>query len=858
MSTLGSWLALAALTLSAPQDDAPIRPRVARGTAEVPAAETAPTRVWSFGGLRFESEPLVSGALVVAAGRDPSGRRALVALDLASGRMLARALLDSPVPLEAALSGERVAVRVGARLELLHLRGGRFLPERSWDGAQDGQGGGFSAPRLEGEELLVREGGELALYDLARREPRWRTQGLGAGGTPALDGKTVFSLAYNAEGGAELVALTRADGAQRARIPLGRMDGPAPSADEPAELVVHGERVFVRLPRPIPAVEGGSFPWARVPRTAEGLGQPVTLHALLSAPLEIEHGWIAPEPDPDGAPRWLLVQVERGRERQLELASAAHHTWLCRSLVPASRSGELVHLAGAGVDLSSLELRWREEPTGLFRPVPVPGGTLVVTGDELVCLRAAPSAPDPAAVRAAAFAAAQDRAHGERLTQLGAKALRSGDAEFALHLLDEGEPLGGRAAAARAELERLPAGLRAPSDPRRRSALLAEERALCERWTGAFAQAAQSTRGDARALLFELFRRVPDDERGREVLRALLPGAARLEDGTPASWLEFLAVAERLALDVRAPVAEGPGSAADRRLVEERAAWRVDALGYASPRLFVVTAGAEPGAVARSLAAGELLCTVLEETFPSLARAGRGSDPLELVLYPTREEYLAKSGSDLGGLESVLGWTAGHFDAGANVSRMFLPPDDRSHARLVGVYSHELTHHWLSAHLGEPRSAPDAPGAWVVEGVATWAEELALDPERGTWSTDNPRAASLDTLANVPPADLIPWPTFLRLSLDDMRRLEMRPTTRATLSWQLGRYAERSPMQLYYSQGGALAHFLAQDERGHALFLEAVQAYYRGTPIDVARALGLAPEELGRRVRAFAQGQVGP
>jgi hypothetical protein len=191
------------------------------------------------------------------------------------------------------------------------------------------------------------------------------------------------------------------------------------------------------------------------------------------------------------------------------------------------------------------------------------------------------------------------------------------------------------------------------------------------------------------------------------------------------------------------------------------------------------------------------------------------------------------------------------------VSRLWLPPDDHDGARLLGVTAHELTHHWLAvrSRFGPVRSANTSPGFWIVEGIATWAEELRLDVERGTWSTAPWRSASLDSVAAAGARDLLDWSRLLTASFDDYCKLETRPTCTLALAWQLGSAAPRGPMQLFYAQSAALAHWLHEADRGQnrALLTRAVEGYYRGTPVDVARELGLTPAELGARVTAFAQ-----
>jgi hypothetical protein len=67
-------------------------------------------------------------------------------------------------------------------------------------------------------------------------------------------------------------------------------------------------------------------------------------------------------------------------------------------------------------------------------------------------------------------------------------------------------------------------------------------------------------------------------------------------------------------------------------------------------------------------------------------------------------------------------------------------------------------------------------------------------------------------------------------------------------------------MQLFYAQGGALAHYLhaADGGRWRDVLREAVEAYYRGQALDVPRALHTTPEALGNAVREFAKNAVEP
>jgi len=142
LAPLAAWLVCAGLV--------PTRAGTSPARHDVLPLVLEPETRWSFGPFAFESEPEVEGGTVFVAGRDPTGRRALVVLDAERGRVQSRTLFPSPVPLVFSASGERVAVRTAAgRVDVFRVRGTRFVTERAltepW----------ISAPRLEDEELLA-------------------------------------------------------------------------------------------------------------------------------------------------------------------------------------------------------------------------------------------------------------------------------------------------------------------------------------------------------------------------------------------------------------------------------------------------------------------------------------------------------------------------------------------------------------------------------------------------------------------------------------------------------------------------------------------------------------------------------
>ena len=855
---------LASLTLVAAAGHAPARASGWNGSdpqdSHVAPLVGEPVERWSFGPLTFEAEPECWDRNVLVTGRDPTGRRALVLLEAASGRVLSRTLFSSSAPLAPMASGERVAVRTAPnRVDLFRLRGGRLLQERSIVHTES-----VSAPRLAGDELTLREGDELVRYGLGQRDPLWHARVPGSfSGAPTLRGSHVFAGWYEDDGDAHLAWLEGATGRVRGDVVLGRNGiGRAPDDRDALAVVAHAQTLFVRLEPGLRTTRGAEMPWARAAFDGRELRSLNSLHDLVAEPLETDGGWVAPEHVRGGGARWILVEGEAGSERLVELASSEHHAWLSACTAPGSRAGDVLYVGPCAADARSLAVLWRRERAPTLRPVPVPGGLLVVEGDRLRCLGSEPPPEEEVRQeeRVRELVARAERALGEELAQIARAALRGSDAERAKRLTEEAGDLGASGRTLELlqdEVERLRSRPPAARVKGLEATLAAREREARAGLLDALAEAARhaSDAGTRLAHLCELFRRAPEHPPGMELLRQLVPENAKPSGSDALAWCEFLELSAAHPIEIVGPTSAATEPTREQAWLEaERESWRADVIGYQSERLLVVTAGAAPDAVARTVRAGELVCDVLESVFGGTPReAGR----LELLLYPTREEYLQHSGSDLGGLETVLGFTSGHFDLTALVSRLFLTSGDESDARLLATSTHELTHHWLSARsaFGAPRSAPSAPGFWVVEAIATWAEELRLDPEHDAWRAAPERAASLDTLVHARAKDLLPWRTFLALSFDDYKKLETRPTCELSLDWHLGSRAPRGPMQLFYAQGAALAHYLYEVEDGarRKLLLQAVESYYRGTHLDVAARLGVSPEELGQRVSAWVR-----
>ena len=812
-----------------------------------------------------EGEPRVWDGSVVVCARETGGRRAIQVLELATGRTLLHQVLHAPVPLEPALWNDRIVVRAAEnRIDVYRTRAGRLFLLRAIKAAR-----AVSAPVVVDGELYLRVDDELVCYDLARPEPAWTAELEGVvRGRPSVRGDGVYALTYDARGNAFAVLVARADGRVLDLEAAGHHGGEVPEHDEEARLTVLPEAVFVDYPRPVASTAGPALGTARFARSLErpelGAGG---LHELRVPPTPWRGGWLMLE-ESAGAASWLWSRREEERLMSSTLADAESHGELLRAGTPASLAGDVAYFGGIAVDLVTRDILWKRAAP-LARPVPADGFLLVVERPrELTALRE-PARSLPHEARAAREAAEVDRATAEAYASLAHRSLPIGDPELTRRLIARAVRLGARGRAldaARDGLDRMPAGSRpAGWNSRRLEGLAVEERALEAQPAEKLLELAEAARapGLERALLRAALERTPDDLPVLDsvlgaVRRLVPPEAPRSRTFDAASWLDFLDVHERA--PVRFITGDGASAAEAELLAEQRRGWRDDVVGLRSERLFVVTPPGRPGAVARCLELGEVVCDILEELFEARGSSAGAAAPMTLILYESRAEYVEHSQSVGSGPESALGWTAGHYSSRENLSRMFVPEDDENLERLLGVYVHELTHHWLATRAPFASRMNDSRlPFWIVEGFATLVEEFLIDPRTGEWDPVDPRADSLDTVAHADPEALLPWRRVLRMSHDDFTRLDRTETTRVPRSWKLGMVADQTDVGLFYAQAGAICHYLlrASDEK-RAQLARYVAAWYShdAAALYAARAFGMTAEELGRRVVELARAEM--
>ncbi len=365
--------------------------------------------------------------------------------------------------------------------------------------------------------------------------------------------------------------------------------------------------------------------------------------------------------------------------------------------------------------------------------------------------------------------------------------------------------------------------------------------------------------------LRRLFRKYPGHRGGRDLVNTWLPKRLQVGDlKDPASWLDFVVAADQIEIEiVDAPSEDEKESTWEERQVGyHQHRWRKDIIGVRSKRLLVLTPLKNPAQVARCLALGETLCTALEKIFEQGEKKRTEALPLVIYLFPTQKsfvEYGAKRG--MRGLDKLLGF----YSPSERLTRLFFPDSEEQLETLRGTFIHELTHHWiwercpLFSLRDSQRSTAPLRGAWIIEGFAEMMREFLYDPENRTFTSDNPRAHTLDVVGHADSSQLFPWKTLLDMTHGVLVNLprKARPKLSVKLRWVVGGSALQDPTLVFYSQAGALCHFLWRAEGGRfrSELLNFVALFYQGKSASWSseKALGMSPEELGKRVMRFAR-----
>jgi hypothetical protein len=261
----------------------------------------------------------------------------------------------------------------------------------------------------------------------------------------------------------------------------------------------------------------------------------------------------------------------------------------------------------------------------------------------------------------------------------------------------------------------------------------------------------------------------------------------------------------------------------------------------------------------------KLTCRALGRLFHTDTPKREDNIPLVIYFYEDKAEYV--SGGRGGTPNPFLAMTAGYYAPSENISRFFWPAKHPEPYRSIrDTFVHELTHHWIERRnprwhardLTENRVT--VPGYWVVEGIATFIEEGRYDIETYKWTHFNPKANSLDIVADLSrQKKLIAWDKEYTLTQEEFHgdgvdKKELFAT--AKKKWTL-RPQPLNEIRLFYEQAASTCHFLYWGENGkyRQRFLDYVTHFYTGQKerTDVEKAFSLTPEELGGKVEEYAK-----
>lgn len=286
-------------------------------------------------------------------------------------------------------------------------------------------------------------------------------------------------------------------------------------------------------------------------------------------------------------------------------------------------------------------------------------------------------------------------------------------------------------------------------------------------------------------------------------------------------------------------------------------AWRPDLIAIQSDRILVIAPADRPGPIARCIELGETVCSTLDELFASGTARRDTREPLTILVYGTKDEFTAqciKAGEiPPHGLEN----TAGFYSPQYELARLYIPGGEAEFSHLIPTFAHELTHQWIEQRCplfreGEARSTVLTPGYWVVEGFATFVEELRLSVRTRSFRAER-RTDSTAVVALAPRDALIPWENLLTMPQGSFAKLNTKGGAKVKFPDRLAWHRVIDPVRMFYSQAAAASAALwtMDDGAWRAKFIAFVGRYYRGERVSIDESFGVSAAELGRRIEAW-------
>jgi hypothetical protein len=274
-------------------------------------------------------------------------------------------------------------------------------------------------------------------------------------------------------------------------------------------------------------------------------------------------------------------------------------------------------------------------------------------------------------------------------------------------------------------------------------------------------------------------------------------------------------------------------------------AFEKDAIALRSANLLLFTREETPSVVGPCLLRGEAAVRALDGLLGPSPTGLKRDAPLEVRLHATRQQYLDDR---IGGQAPPMPWSAGVYSNADHVSRFYAEnAGDRGDPlgrELHSVLAHELTHHYVDQRWIVESGAPTLPGMWLVEGVAEFVSEQAVEMGRLGAALDDATVSSLDaTAAMAAKGKLIPVATLMLLDRTGFEtKLESKESDLVQLRHSL--HAIHLDLRgLFYTESAALSFFALRraGETGRKGYLELLQSFYRGKRVaEPWKSLGFA------------------
>ena len=257
---------------------------------------------------------------------------------------------------------------------------------------------------------------------------------------------------------------------------------------------------------------------------------------------------------------------------------------------------------------------------------------------------------------------------------------------------------------------------------------------------------------------------------------------------------------------------------------------------------------------------------------------------IEVRIHKNRKAYLEEQ-SATG--QKAMEWSGGYFSPRENISRFYVDrgerePGEKDRERgtsdrgtggggsaggpgsrgtpdmkeLGRVLTHELTHHYMEMRWMGNRGGGGGAGYWVIEGMATFVENQAVQMDRRGFAFDDRTVEDLDALSTIEGqgSGLFKAERFVDMDHGDFDKLNNTPFIRVKLRSSTGEkyFSERA---LWYAQAGALSFFFLHQKgaEGRERFVSYVRQHYMGSaPRPGWAALGYdSAEDLDKEFFGF-------